>query len=262
VSHVCQPVFDREGNFLGRRGSNRDVTERKLAEEALQESEHRLRLLSSQLLAVQEAERKRVARELHDGIGQTLTAIKFKIEDTLQEKERGKSGSKKTSLETLNQMVKKSIEEVRKIQMDLRPSTLDDLGILATISWFTREFGKIYSSLHIEKRIDLQEDEVPDSLKTIIFRVIQESLNNTAKHSNADLVHLSLQKTDGGIELRIEDNGMGFDLESTLSLKSDKRGYGLSSMRERVELSGGSFAIESTKGKGTLVQASWPLQQK
>ncbi len=240
----------------------RDITERKRAEEALRESENRLHSLSSQLLTVQENERKRVARELHDGIGQILTAIKFKTDDILQEKGRGKSGSKKTSLETLNEMVKKSIEEVRRIQMDLRPSTLDDLGILATISWFTREFVKIYSSLHIEKRIGLQEDEVPDSLRTTIFRVIQESLNNTAKHSKADLVHLSLQKTDGGLELRIEDNGMGFDLESTLSLKSVGRGYGLSSMRERVELSGGSFAVESTKRKGTLVQASWPLQQK
>jgi PAS domain S-box-containing protein len=238
------------------------ILERRQAQEALQESEHRLRLLSSQLLAVQEAERKRVARELHDGIGQTLTAIKFKIEDTLREKGRGQSGSKKTSLESLNEMVKKSIEEVRKIQMDLRPSTLDDLGILATISWFTREFVRIYSSLHIEKRIDLQEDEVPDSLKTIIFRVVQESLNNTAKHSKAEWVYLSLQKTDGRIELRIEDNGMGFDLKSTLSLKIDERGYGLSSMRERVEFSGGSFAVESTQGKGTLIQASWRLQQK
>jgi len=264
ISHVCQPVFDQEGNFLGRRGSNRDITERKLTEEALRESENRLRLLSSQLLSVQEAERKRIARELHDGIGQTLTAIKFKLEDTLQEKGQGKSKSelKKPSLETLKQMVKHSIEEVRKIQMDLRPSTLDDLGILATISWFTREFGKIYSSLRIEKRIDLQEAEVPDSLKTTIFRVIQESLNNTAKHSKADLVYLSLQKTDGGIELRIDDNGMGFDLENTLSLKSDERGYGLSNMRERIELSGGSFTMESSKGKGTLIRASWPLQQK
>ncbi|MBS3907589.1 MAG: GAF domain-containing protein [Syntrophaceae bacterium] len=238
------------------------ILERRQAREALQESERRLRLLSSQLLTVQEAERKRVARELHDGIGQTLTAIKFKIEDTLQEKGRGKSGAEKTSLEALNQMVKKSIEEVRKIQMDLRPSTLDDLGVLATISWFTREFGKIYSSLHIEKQINLQEDEVPDPLKTTIFRLIQESLNNTAKHSKADLAHLSLQTTDNGIELRIEDNGMGFDLENAFSLKSAGRGYGLSSMRERVELSGGSFAVESTKGKGTLVRASWPLQQK
>jgi len=250
------------GEVQGVFAAARDITQRKRAEDALKESENRLRQLSSQLLTVQENERKRVARELHDGIGQILTAIKFKTDDILQEKGRGKSESKKTSLETLNQMVKKSIEEVRRIQMDLRPSTLDDLGILATISWFTREFEKIYSSLHIEKRINLQEDEVPDSLRTTIFRVIQESLNNTAKHSKADWVHLSLQKTDGGLELRIEDNGMGFDLESTLSLKSAARGYGLSSMRERVELSGGSFAVESTKGKGTLVQASWPLQQK
>jgi PAS domain S-box-containing protein len=256
IGHVCQPVFDTRRNFLGHRGSNRDITERKIAEEGLRESEKRLRLLSSQLLTVQENERKRIAMELHDGIGQLLTAIKFKVENVLQEK--GKARANEKSLEAIIPMVKESVEEIRRIQMDLRPSVLDDLGILATIGWFTREFQKVYSHISIEKEIHLLEDQVPDPLKIVLFRVIQEAMNNIAKHSKADLVHLSLQKTDGTIELAIQDNGQGFNLMEVLSVEGSKRGLGLTSMGERTELSGGSFVVESTRGRGTVIRALWP----
>jgi signal transduction histidine kinase len=235
-----------------------DITERKRAEEALKESENRLRTLSSQLLTVQENERKRIAREIHDGIGQILTAIKFKVEDITQQMSKGKAYVKEKSLEPIIPLIQESIEEVRRIQMDLRPSTLDDLGILATTDWFCREFEKIYSTIHIKKLINIRENEVPVHLRTAIFRVMQEALNNIAKHSKADLVHLSLQKTDGTIELAIRDNGMGFNLMEVLSVEGSKRGLGLTSMRERIELSGGSFVIESTRGRGTVIRALWP----
>jgi len=232
------------------------ILERRQAEEALRESENRLRSLSSQLLTVQENERKRIAMELHDGIGQLLTAIKFKVENVLQEK--GKARANEKSLEAIIPMVKESVEEIRRIQMDLRPSVLDDLGILATIGWFTREFQKVYSHISIEKEIHLLEDQVPDPLKIVLFRVIQEAMNNIAKYSKADLVHLSLQKTDGTIELAIQDNGQGFNLMEVLSVEGSKRGLGLTSMRERTELSGGSFVVESTRGRGTVIRALWP----
>lgn len=222
-------------------------------EEEIRESEARLRLLSSQLLTIQETERKRVAQELHDGIGQMLTAIKFKVEDILQQADKGNFKLTGKSLETLIPMIRESIDEVRKIQMDLRPSTLDDLGILATIGWFCREFEKIYSNIRVERKIDIKENEVPVLVKTVIFRVIQEAMNNIAKHSNADLVRLSLKKKDDRVELIVEDNGIGFDLENT------RKGFGLGSMRERTELSEGSFRIESTKGSGTVIRAEWPI---
>ena len=222
-------------------------------EEEIRESENRLRSLSSQLLTVQENERKRVAREIHDGIGQMLTAIKFKVEDTIQQKGKGNAKIREKSLETIIPLIQGSVEEVRRIQMDLRPSTLDDLGILATIDWFCREFGKIYSTIHIEKLINIHENEVPALLKTVIFRVMQEALNNIAKHSKADLVHLSLKKKDDRIELLVEDNGTGFDLEKS------KNGFGLGSMKERIELSGGSFVMESTRGSGMVIRATWPI---
>jgi PAS domain S-box-containing protein len=263
--HITEVLYsatvyrNEAGEVQGVFAAARDITERKRAEEALRESENRLRSLSSQLLTVQENERKRVAREIHDGIGQMLTAIKFKVEDTIQQKGKGNAGIKEKSLETIIPLIQGSIEEVRRIQMDLRPSTLDDLGILATIDWFCREFGKIYSTIHIEKLTNIKENEAPAHIKTVIFRVMQEALNNIAKHSKANLIRLSLRKTEGKIELIIEDNGMGFDLEGLISMESSKRGFGLPSMRERTELSGGVFVIESTPGKGTIIRAQWPL---
>jgi PAS domain S-box-containing protein len=227
-------------------------------EEELRDSENRLRLLSSRLLEVQEQERKRVAHELHDGIGQMLTAVKFKVEDTLQQMAKSKSRSKE-ALETVVPVIRQTVEEVRRIQMDLRPSLLDDIGILATIGWFNREFQKVYTSIQIEKAIDLREEEVPDPLKVVIFRVIQEALNNIAKHSKANLASLSLRKSDKKLELVIRDNGQGFDLDGVHSIESSEKGFGLSTMRERTELSGGRFLIVSTIGVGTTIRASWPL---
>ena len=143
--------------------------------------------------------------------------------------------------------------------MSLRPSVLDDLGILATINWFCRQFETTYSNIRIKKEIEIEEHEVPDSLKIVIYRVLQEALYNIAKHSKAAVVYLFLQKTDQTVQLVIRDSGQGFDLEETYSRKGTARGLGLDSMRERTELSGGSFSIESNKGKGTVIRALWPL---
>jgi len=116
---------------------------------------------------------------------------------------------------------------------------LDDLGILTTLDWHCKEFQKTFSHIRIEKEIDISENDVPHILKTVIYRISQEALNNIAKHSKADLVTLSLRKTGDPIELTIQDNGQGFNVESLFSMKSYKRGLGLSSMRERTELQGG-----------------------
>ncbi|MGD0626155.1 MAG: PAS domain S-box protein [Thermodesulfobacteriota bacterium] len=238
----------------------RDITERKRAQEALQESEKQLRRLSSQLIVAQENERKRIARELHDGLGQSLTAIKFRVENFLQEISKSRVKTKAKTLEVVIPMVQESVREIRRIQTDLRPSILDDLGILATISWFCREYQTTYSSIRIEKQIGIHEQEVPESLKMVIYRIMQEALNNISKHSQADLVHLALRKTDGELELSIQDNGRGFDLPEVRSVERPERGLGLSSMRERAEHSGGSLLIESAKGKGTLIRVSWPIE--
>jgi PAS domain S-box-containing protein len=235
-----------------------EIAERKQAEKALQKSEQQLRFLSSQLLTAQERERKRIARELHDGLGQSLTAVKFRVENFLQEMDRGGVKAKAQHLKVIIPIIQESIEEARRIQMDLRPSILDDLGILPTIEWFCRQFQITYSSIRIEKEINIQEDKVPDLLRTEIYRISQEALNNIAKHSKANLVCLTLGESRGEIELVIKDNGQGFDPKEALSRESTKRGLGLSSMKERTELSGGNFVIESTPGKGTTIRAHWP----
>jgi signal transduction histidine kinase len=238
----------------------REIRERKQAEEALRESESHLRYLSSQLLTAQENERKRIALELHDSIGQTLSALKFSVENSLKQLGESNPNACGEALSTAIPLIQESIEEIRKIAMDLRPSVLDDLGILATISWFCREFQTIYSGIRIQQQLDIQEGDVPDPLKITIYRVLQEAFNNVTKHSEADLVRLSLRKTDATIALAVEDNGLGFNPEDVLSVESSRRGIGFASMRERTELSGGSFSIESTEGKGTIIRALWPLE--
>ena len=150
-------------------------------------------------------------------------------------------------------MVQNGIEETRRMTTNLRPSILDDLGILATLNWFCREFQKIYPQFQIQKEIDIQEEEVPEDLKIVVFRILQEAMNNIAKHSRANRVLLSLEKRQNRLAFRVEDNGTGFNLESC------QRGLGLSSMKERAQHSGGVFTLESYPGKGTCVQVVWPL---
>ena len=230
-----------------------DLTERKRAEQQLRESGERLRYLSTQLLIAQENERKLVANEIHDSLGSSLGAIKFKMEQVLQ---KGGIGDP----ENIIPSIQKAIEESRRIQMALRPSTLDDLGILPTLNWFCREFQKTYSSIHIKTQINIEEKDVLDHLKTVIYRICQEAFNNIAKHSKAKVATRSLRKTDK-IELVIEDNGRGFDLEEKLFAENPDRGLGLTSMRERAEILGGSFAVESIQGSGTTIRVSWPVER-
>ncbi len=240
-----------EGGTVSKLEIFNDITDHKRFEESLRESEARLREISSRLLTIQEDERKRFAREIHDGLGQMLSSIKFKLAGAISpaSPESAAAGLRGDIL----RMVRESIEEVRRIQMDLRPPMLDDLGILATLTWFTREFFGIYSWIRCEKRLDVREDEVPGPLKTVIFRITQEALNNAAKHSRGDFVVLSLARTQEGLVLEITDNGAGFDP------LSPKTGFGLTGMRERAELSGGTLAVESGPGKGTRIFARWPL---
>jgi len=228
-----------------------EVVQRKRLEATLRESENQVRFFASQCLTAQESERKRIAGELHDSISASLAATKFAIERASEEMKRGHGDPE--SLKNLAANLTGIITEVRRIMADLRPSILDDMGILAALNWFCREYRKSYSHIAVEKQIGIEEHEVPDSLKTPVFRISQEAMSNISKHSQASLIKLSLKKEDGRMLLTIEDNGQGFDPETV------RKGLGLSSIRERAELSGGACSIESVKGAGTTVCCSWPI---
>ena len=277
---VSVTPFPGEGyaNIYGR-----DTTERKRADDALRQrtfelqqltetleqrvrertvelakANETLRQLSVRLLSAQEEERRRIAGEIHDTLGACLSAIKFKVESVFQ----GITKTPSAPIESLGAIIpviQEGVEECRRIQMDLRPSMLDDLGLLPTLSWFCRRFQTIYSGIRVDHEVTIEESEVPVSLKIVIYRVTQEAMNNSAKHSKANSLRLSLLKTDGRINFMVEDNGQGFDLEKALGSENTNRGLGLTNMRERIELSGGCFEIESAKGKGTIVRAWWPI---
>ncbi|MEW6442399.1 MAG: ATP-binding protein [bacterium] len=217
----------------------------------LQASEKRLRDLSVQLLAAQEEERRRMALEIHDGLSSTLSAAKHRVERILAD------GANHPEWQEVAAQLSRTMEESRRVQMALRPSVLDDLGMLPALNWLVRETVQAYPHIRVEKQFGLEENDIPEYLKTVIFRVSQEAVNNIAKHSAANLVNLSLQKVDSRIELSIQDNGRGFD-PAEASGRTQK-GLGLLGMRERTELSGGFFHIESARGKGTMIRATWRL---
>jgi signal transduction histidine kinase len=236
--------------------SIRYAVERKRAEQTLQESERQLRFLSCRLLAAQEEERKRIAGELHDSIGSCLSAVKFGMENALKQMEEGRATPE--PLKALVSLTRRTIDDLRRIMADLRPPMLDDLGFIVTIRWLCREFQEIYGHVRMDIAIGVQEDEIPEQLKMTLFRVLQEALNNIAKYSQTARVELFLGKDAEGLEMVIKDYGVGFDMQSVLAMENHKKGLGLTSMKERVELTDGSFFIQTMLGLGTTIRASWP----
>lgn len=230
-----------------------DITKRK-------QMEHELRQLSSRILFAEEKERKRIAQELHDGLGQLLGAIKFRIESILLRLDPGTAGEPREALEDIVGLIRRTIEEMRRILADLRPSILDDLGIVPTLHWLCRQFQQTHPDVVIEKDVEIQEEAVPEALKTVIYRVVQESLNNVAKHSRATRVRVSLMERERVLVLEVEDNGVGCNEKEALKSVGESEGIGLHSIRERSRFSGGSFAMHTSAGQGTRIRVSWPVE--
>jgi signal transduction histidine kinase len=211
--------------------------------------------IPSRLIAAQEKERKRIGGELHDSIGQTLAALKYWVEMILLERDQGKFELALSRLEQFVPSLQRSIEETRAIYMGLRPTMLETLGVISTLTWFCREFQRIYPAHHIELSIGLAEDDIPEPLKIVIFRITQEALNNIAKHSRAEWVDITLGKGGTGIELSVADDGAGF---GETGPQAEGRTLGLTGMRERAEATGGTLSIRSKPGEGTTIQCIWP----
>ena len=234
-----------------------EIKERTQVAKLLTESEGELRILSSQLIIALEDERKRIAMELHDDISSKLAAIKFALERRLMHpSEIIYQGNK--LFEDIIDTVKDTMTSIRMIMNNLRPAMIDDLGLLPTIVWFCREFRKVYDTINIANELDIEEKEIPEDLKIVIFRVIQEAMNNIGKHSEASQVRICLKRINGAIKLLVEDNGQGFDVEKKNTAHGKYKRFGLTSMKERTRQSGGSFSIESLKGKGSVIQVTWP----
>ncbi|MHC1729112.1 MAG: PAS domain S-box protein [Syntrophobacteraceae bacterium] len=245
-----------DGSRIGLLSVGQDITKRRKAEEELQKSEMRLRNLYSQLLRAQEEERRRISKEVHDSIGSPLAGIKIGLENAFLLDKKGTMEAQ--SLRALIDLTQHVMRECRRIMTDLRPPVLDDYGIVAAIRWSCERFQMINPGIKIDRQIEVSENDIPASLRIVLFRIVQEALNNAAIHSGAKMITISLFK-ENQIELRIHDDGCGFNMNSVLSRKAGQGGFGISNMQERVELSGGSFEIETDVEKGTTVCARWSM---
>lgn len=234
--------------------------ERQRAEKALRKSQKELLHLSSRLLDAQEDERKRIATDLHDGLAQTLSAIDVWVGEAVDEIRVEDTTAAQKSLESARKLAQQAIDEVQRISKHLRPAMLDNLGVVDTIRWSCKEFKKVHPNIGIRIDLDVREIDVPEALKIVIFRILQEAMNNIAKHSHATRVSLSLKLANNHLTFTIKDNGRGFDQKEVIQDKSSTKGLGLESMKERAEFSGGTFAITSQTGTGTTIQANWPVR--
>ncbi len=247
-----------DDRYVGWYGVLRDFTGRAQAEAALRRSESHAKAVSTQLLAAQDEERRRIARDLEVSVGEALGGVRFSLEASF---ELMNSGQPRAAVELALLSITKiqsALDDVRHISMRLHPSTLDDLGVLATIGWLAREFKSSYPQLHLETSIDVSEAEIPVPAKTAIYRIIQESLNNVLMHAHAHNVALTLRDRCGDFELIIHDDGIGFASAQVIGVGEVSRGVGLPSMRERAESTGGRFAVHSEIGRGTTIRAAWP----
>ncbi len=226
----------------------------------LKKSEEKLKILSGKILEAQEEERKSLALELHDSIGSSLTGILYAFEQTIDnlESTSGTTG-KLLSFDRLREMIKDIIEETQRISSNLRPSILDALGILPAIRSLCKKFKDIYKGIELNTSLDIDEDDVPQNLKIIIYRIIQEALNNAAKYSEAEILTLEIIRRKDYLELVIKDNGKGFSVENAINNNSRNKSIGIEGMLERAELSGGELKISSEEGKGTLIKARFPI---
>ena len=221
--------------------------------QVLKKSESICRTLSAQLLTAQEEERKRIAGELHDGIGQSISAIKFGLEHMLITTDKSDPQMDVAGIQAMVGRLQAAVEEIRRISMGLRPSMLDDLGLTATLRWLCREFQSLHKDIALDIKLDVDEKLLTEIQVDMIFRIIQEALNNISKHSQAKAASMRLTSNQERLILEIKDDGVGFDWKTG----HGGQGFGLSSMRERAGLSGGTISIESKEGEGTLLRVVW-----
>jgi PAS domain S-box-containing protein len=231
----------------------RDITERKQAEEKLKRTSKLLRELATHLQSVREEERTMIAQEIHDELGQVLTALKIQI-SLLANKLNDDQKPLKQKINSLSDMIDASVESVQKISSKLRPGILDELGLIAAIEWQAEDFEKL---TNIKCSLSMPKEEIvlEKNKSTAIFRIFQEALTNIARHSQAAKTTISLLKHQSNIYLEIFDNGKGITQEQIRDFKS----LGIHGMEERAMVFGGQVYIEGIAGKGTTVKVEIPI---
>lgn len=247
-----------------------EISQRKSAEVALKKSEHhysqlleqsdrlqeQLRQLSRQILTAQEEERRAISRELHDVIAQTLTGINVRLAALKKEASVNTKGLDRNIART-QKLVEKSVDIVHRFARELRPAVLDDLGLIPALHSFMKNFTtRTGVRTHLTAFAGIEQLET--ARRTVLFRVAQEALTNVARHAKASRVDVSLQKLPDGICMQIKDDGKSFQVERTLHVNGGKR-LGLLGMRERLEMVGGKFGVESAPNQGTTITALFPF---
>ena len=240
--------------------ANRDlrneIVRREQAEVALRASRNELMALSEQLIGAQEGERKRIAVELHDSVGQSLSAVKYTLERGMELLRQPKLGDAAAAFQLAVRRIQESTESIRSISMNLRPKILDDLGAVSAVQWFCRDFGETYPSIAVSMELNANDGEVPDRLATVVYRCLQELMNNVSKHSGAHQVAVKLAVEGGTLALQVRDNGVGL---GKATAESRRHGSGLRNLRERAQMTGGQFSIGPAPGRGTLATLNWRL---
>ncbi|MGE5313332.1 MAG: PAS domain S-box protein [Acidobacteriota bacterium] len=229
----------------------RDITERKHAEDAIRQQRDRLRSLAVHVDAIREEERKNLAREIHDQLGQELTAIKMNIAVLAAKTKQDEWLTAK--IRDIRGLVDASILSVRRISQALRPGVLDELGLSAAIEWQTRDFEKQYG-IGCSCEIGSVPSALKEGIPIVMFRILQESLTNVARHAEATHVHVKFEAVQHALKLTVEDNGKGIDI----AMKQKKTSHGILGMKERAYNFGGTVAITRRPEGGTLVTAHIP----
>ncbi|HUB82175.1 MAG TPA: ATP-binding protein [Bryobacteraceae bacterium] len=217
------------------------------------EARQELRDLSARLVATQENERKSISRDLHDAVGQSMSAVQFELHD-LAVALRPHEPQLRERVDRVRELVESSLAVIRNMALLLRPAMLDDLGLAAALGWLAREISRP-TGLRIQVQADDLPPDLPDEHKTCVFRIVQEALHNIQRHANANAVEITVRASDSWLSVTVQDDGRGFQ-------PGRGHGLGLTGMHERAESLGGSVKITSKPGKGTLIEVALPLPQR
>ena len=296
INHSCQAVYDTKGLYSGRRASNRDITERKQAEEALANArnvlesqvqdrtnslttanlqlnleikerkrieqeildhQQKLQVMTRELAMAEERERDRIAGELHDHVGQRLILGKMRLDSLAS---RLPSDQFENDVDEISTLIDHSIQDIRSLTFQLRPPILASAGLEAAVQWLGEEFKKDFG-LQIDFKDDNEPKPMQYEVRSTVFQVVRELLLNVAKHAGTKHVAVRMKRDNGNIVINIDDEGIGFDISEVSKRKVKDGGFGLFSINQRIDFLGGSLSIDTNSGNGTRATIIVPLKE-